>query len=68
MANIMSLNTANYAGINQVLVNTQGGLYDHLGQKVGATVTLTAAAADQVKKAELLSLKPNGANPLLTEA
>lgn len=64
----MSLNTTNYAGLSQVMQNTMGGLYDHLAQKSGATVTLTGSAADQVKKGELLANKPNGVNPLLTES
>lgn len=68
MANVMSLNTASYATLQQFLCNTQGGLYDHLAQKSGATVTLTGSAADQAKKGEILQIKPNGTNPALTEA
>lgn len=69
MANILSLNTGSHATLSQLLVNTPGGLYDHLAQKSGATVALTGSASDQLKKQYVLALRhPTNGLPWLTES
>jgi hypothetical protein len=69
MANVLSLNTTSHPTLTQLLVNTPVGLFDFQAQKASTTVTLTASATDQIKKAAVLALKhPTTGLPWLTEA
>lgn len=67
MAGTFALNTAQNAGLVQVLVATEDGLFDYVAQKSGTTVAVPAA--QNRKLAALRTIKnPATGNPWLTES